>query len=65
MNRIRDVNIGKDKFRSINHGLQKTRSSILLPIYSGLSNIKNTGNLNILREELVYTPKMINKFIAA
>jgi len=65
MNRIRDVNFGEDKFRSLNHGLQKTMSSLMLFICSGLSKINSAGNLNVLREELVYNPKMINKFFAA
>jgi hypothetical protein len=29
MNRIRDVNFGEDKYRSLNHGLQKTIRGLL------------------------------------
>ena len=65
MNRIRDVNFGEDNFRSLNHGLQKSMSSIMLFICSGLSKMNDKGNLNKLREDLVHYPEMLNKFFAA
>ncbi|MDC1107071.1 hypothetical protein OAT16_10215 [Prolixibacteraceae bacterium] len=35
MNRIRDVYFGEDNFKSLNHGIQKTMSTITFLIYGG------------------------------
>ncbi|QZE15534.1 ISAs1 family transposase [Halosquirtibacter laminarini] len=65
MNRIRDVNFGEDKLKSLDHGLQKSISSVMLFICSGLMKINSYNNLNILREELVRNTDKIHDFFAA
>ncbi|QZE15864.1 hypothetical protein K4L44_08545 [Halosquirtibacter laminarini] len=65
MNRIRDVNFGEDKLKSLDHGLQKSISSIMLFICSKLMEINSYNNLNILREELVHNTDKIHDVFAA
>ncbi|MDC1106775.1 hypothetical protein OAT16_08705 [Prolixibacteraceae bacterium] len=56
MNRIRDINFGEDNFKALNYGIQKTMSTIMLFICSGLISIIKDDNPNELREELVINP---------
>lgn len=49
---------------NLDHELLKITFPLILFIYSGLFKINNTVSLNILKEKLVYNPKMINKLFA-